>query len=281
MNIDVSLVHQLVAEQFPKWKNLPIRPVAQNGWDNMTFHLGEEKLIRMPSGEEYASQVEKEHKWLPKLAPFLPLSIPEPVAMGAAGSGYPWKWSIYLWLEGEIAESAQINDMCECAKNLAEFLTALQNIDPTGGPLPGPENFYRGGDLATYDAETRRAIKTLEGKIDAEKAIEIWERGLSSKWDDPPVWVHGDVNASNLLVNKGQLSGVIDFGQLCIGDPACDLMIAWTFFSGNSRDVFRASLPLDAETWARGRAWTLWKYLIALAGFTAWNAKDIDEVLLD
>lgn len=175
--------------------------------------------------------------------------------------------------------------MCECAKILAEFLTALQKIDPTGGPLPGTENFYRGGDLAIYDGETRRAIKALGEKIDTEKAIKIWEQGLSSMWQDPPVWVHGDVNASNLLVKNGQLSGVIDFGQLCIGDPACDLMIAWTFFSGKSREVFRTYLPLDGETWARGRAWTLWKYLITTAGFTAWNPKKsshvLDEVFLD
>jgi aminoglycoside phosphotransferase (APT) family kinase protein len=243
-----------VATQFPQWKDLSIRAVAVGGWDNMTFHLGEHMLVRMPSAVQYTFQVEKEHQWLPILAPLLPLEIPEPLALGEPAEGYPWKWSIYRWLEGKTAASGSIADLCDFAGSLAELLIALERIDATDGPLPGPHNFYRGGTLMTYDSETRQAIAALKGKIDTKTAIEVWEAGLATTWQNPPVWVHGDISAGNLLVQDGRLSAVIDFGQLGIGDPACDLAITWTLFKGESRDIFRTMLSLDADTWARGRA---------------------------
>lgn len=212
MDIDIALVHRLVANQFPMWKDLPIQPVANSGWDNRTFHLGERMLVRMPSAAEYAAQVEKEQKWLPKLAPFLPLPIPVPLAMGKPAEGYPWKWSIYCWLEGHPAASAPIADLCDFATSLAEFLIALQRLDLTEGPPPGPHSFYRGGELKIYDSETRKAIAILKGKIDADAAIEVWEAALTTYWQNSPVWVHGDISPGNLLVQEGRLCAVIDFG---------------------------------------------------------------------
>ncbi len=286
LTLDAALVRRLVASQFPKWKDLPVRPVALSGWDNRTFHLGEEMLVRMPSAAEYADQVEKEHQWLPRLAPFLPISIPVPLAMGRPGEGYPWKWSVYRWLEGDSGASAPNADLFELAASLAQFLTALERIDSTGGPLPGPHSFYRGGTLLTYDAEVRQAIAALKGKADG--ALKVWETALATAWEGRPVWVHGDISAGNLLLQKGRLSAVIDFGQLAVGDPACDLAIAWTLFKGESREVFRSMLPLDAGTWARGRAWALWKALIVAAGFTNPNNAEsaqswriIDEAIAD
>ncbi len=286
--IDDALVHRLIATQFPKWKDLLIRPVALSGWDNRTFHLGDEMLVRMPSREEYAAQVEKEQHWLPKLAPCLPLPIPIPLAIGEPMDGYPWKWSIYRWLEGESAASGYIADLSEFAASLAQFLIALQRIDSTGGPLPGLHSFYRGGELTTYDAEVRCALAALKGKIDVAAATEVWDMAIATTWNRAPVWVHGDISAGNLLVKNGSLSAVIDFGQLAIGDPACDLTIAWTFFKEKDREVFQEMLSLDAGTWARGLAWTLWKALVVAAGFTnpnnfesarAWRI--IEEVLAD
>lgn len=286
--IDDTLVRHLVATQFPQWKDLPIRPVALDGWDNRTFHLGERMLVRMPSAVDYVAQVEKEQQWLPKLAPFLPLPIPVPMAIGEPANGYPWKWSIYGWLEGESAAFAHITDLRDFAINLAQFLIALQCIDTTDGPLAGPHSFYRGGALTTYDVETRQAITTLKSKIDVDAATEVWEVALGTTWHRSPVWIHGDVSVGNLLVQEGRLSAVIDFGQLAVGDPACDLAIAWTLFRDESREVFRRMLPLDSGTWARGRAWTLWKALIVVAGLTDPNAIEavqsrriIDEVLAD
>jgi len=278
MKIDKELTSRLVTSQFPEWKDLPITPVALSGWDNRTFHLGDEMLIRMPSGPDYALQVEKEHHWLPKLVPYLPLPIPEPLAVGMPGEGYPWHWSIYRWLEGTPASTSHITDLNVFAKDLAKFLVALQKINTAHGPEPGLHNFYRGGPLSTYDADTRKAIDALKGKIDTDKALEIWEEALATSWDQKPVWLHGDMSPSNLLVQEGKLTSVIDFGQLGIGDPACDLAIAWSFFEGESQKVFREHLPLDRETWARGRGWCLWKFLVVAAGFTKWDGVETHRV---
>jgi aminoglycoside phosphotransferase (APT) family kinase protein len=234
-------------------------------------------LVRMPSAAEYAYQVEKEHQWLPKLAPFLPLAIPVPIAMGKPTDRYPWKWSIYHWIDGESAASAPPLNLCEFATSLAQFLVALQKIDSTDGPIPGLHSFYRGGPLDIYDDETRKAIAVLKGKIDSEAVTEVWETAIATHWRKAPVWVHGDISAGNLLMKGGKLSAVIDFGQLAIGDPACDLAIAWTLFEGESRKTFREILSLDDETWDRGRGWTLWKALIVAAGFTNPNNKESSE----
>ena len=284
--IDDTLVRRMVTTQFPHWADLPVRSVAAGGWDNRSFHLGDEMIVRLPSSADYAAQVEKEHRWLPKLAPLLPLPIPTPLAMGKPASGYPWRWSIYRWIDGDTATPERIRDLSGFAASLAQFLVALQRIDPTGGPAPGLHNFFRGGSLTTYDAETRQAIAVLSGKIDTAAATEVWEAALRTTCNRSPVWIHGDVSAGNLLVQEGRLSSVIDFGMLGVGDPACDLSIAWTLFDGESREAFRAMLPLDPDTWARGRAWALWKALIVAAGLAETNAVEasvswriIDRVL--
>jgi aminoglycoside phosphotransferase (APT) family kinase protein len=267
VEINIDLVHRLVATQLPHWAYLPVRPVEFGGWDNRTFHLGDCLTARLPSAEGYVPQVEKEHRWLPYLAPRLPLPIPRPLARGAPGEGYPWPWSIYRWLPGAHVTVERIADLPVFATMLAEFLIALQAIDPTGGPAAGAHNFYRGGPLTVYDGETRRAIDAMGGEIAGRAAMAVWEAALQATWQGPPVWVHGDVAAGNLLVEGGRLSAVIDFGCLGVGDPACDVTIAWTLLSGASREAFRAALPLDAATWARGRGWALWKALITLAEY--------------
>jgi aminoglycoside phosphotransferase (APT) family kinase protein len=244
--------------------------------------------VRLPSAQGYAAQVEKEHRWLPRLAPLLPLPIPVPLAMGVPGEGYPWHWSVYCWLDGEPATMERIADPRQFAAALAGFLTALQSIDPTGGPPPGPHCFYRGGPLTVYDAETRQSLAALDGRIDTDTASDVWEAALNATWHGPPVWVHGDVAAGNLLVKGGRLSAVIDFGCSSVGDPACDLTIAWTLLSGESREAFRAGVPADGAAWARGRGWALWKGLITLAEYMNTNPlkasearRVIGEVLAD
>jgi aminoglycoside phosphotransferase (APT) family kinase protein len=285
-DIDAALVSRLVQRQFPQWADLPIAAAEPNGWDNRTFRLGRELLVRLPSADRYAAQVRKEHRWLPVLAPQVPLPIPVPVAMGEPGGGYPWNWSVYHWLDGTPASAARIDDLSEFAVALACFMVCLEKIESTEGPPPGPHNFFRGGPLETYDAETRKAIAAVQEMINAELASDVWETALAATWHGGPVWVHGDVAAGNLLVRDGRLAAVIDFGCSGVGDPACDLAIAWTFLSGQSREAFRVALPLDAETWARGRGWALWKALITFAGnlqadqaAAAKARRVIDEVL--
>lgn len=269
LTINVDLVRRLIAEQFPQWRHLPIRAVEPGGWDNRTFRLGEHMLVRLPSSESYALQVEKEQTWLPKLAPHLPLPIPTPLGRGAPSNDFPLPWSVYDWLDGQPAGDGVAVDLPALASDLAAFLVALRGIDASDGPLPGPHNFQRGGPPAYYDAEVRSSLVTLHGRIDIGRAGAIWDKALASHWTSAPVWFHGDIAWGNLLMRDGRLSAIIDFGTSGVEDPACDLAIAWTMFDATSRATFRDALGLDDNTWARGRGWTLWKALIAAAGHDA------------
>jgi aminoglycoside phosphotransferase (APT) family kinase protein len=267
VDISAELVRHLIADQFPQWADLPVHPVDPDGWDNRTFRLGDDMTVRLPSADGYVPQVAKEQHWLPRLAPLLPLPIPAPLALGMPGAAFPRPWSVYRWLEGENPGAGSVADLPQFASALAGFLKTLQHLDASDGPLFGPHNFYRGGPLTVYDAETRQAAALLEGELDVAVVLDIWETALQTSWQRAPVWVHGDMAVGNLLVQDGRLNAVIDFGCLGVGDPACDLVIAWTLFSGESRAAFRAGLDLDTSTWARARGWALWKGLITVAEY--------------
>lgn len=263
--ITADVAARLVREQFPKWADLAIAPVSLNGWDNTTFRLGDELAVRLPNGDGYAAAVAKEHRWLPVLAPNLPLPIPQPVAMGRPGGGYPWPWSINRWLVGEPASLGEVADLTTLASDLAGFLTALHAIDAVDGPPAGPHSAHRGGLLGYFDdEEIPEAIRLVADRVDGDAVSDVWRAALSSTLERSPVWVHGDVVGSNLLVVDGALSAVIDFGCSAVGDPACDLVMAWTFFDRDSSEQFRNRLPLDEPTWARGRGWALWKALVTI-----------------
>jgi aminoglycoside phosphotransferase (APT) family kinase protein len=265
VEVTPQLVHTLIEQQFPQWASLQIVPVEPGGWDNRTFRLGEEMAARLPSAECYAEQIEKEQRWQPWLASQLPLAVPVPLARGAPGAGYPWHWSIQTWIEGETVSATHNVDLSTLAADLARFLAALQRLNATNGPEPGAHNFQRGGALSVYDEQARRAIETLADEIDAAHAADVWSTALATSWNRAPVWIHGDVAASNLLLKDGRLHAVIDFGCCAVGDPACDLVAAWTIFDANSLEIFRQGLQLDASTWQRARGWALWKALITLA----------------
>jgi aminoglycoside phosphotransferase (APT) family kinase protein len=286
--IDESLVRRLLRSQFPQWVDLPVQRIENGGWCNITFRLGDDKIVRLPRHEHYAPQVEKECAWLPKLVPNLPLEIPTPLALGRPSDSFPWPWAVYRWIEGETATPEHIDDPLKFARDLAQFLHALQSVDTAGAPLAGPHSFHRGGSLAVYGDEVERAITILANHIDTSLVADVWQRAIQTKWARNPVWIHGDVSVGNLLVRNGQLTAVIDFGNMAIGDPACDLVMAWTVFEGTSRNAFRGALNTDDDTWHRGRAWALWKALILAAKLNESNAyeardpwKVIDTVLRD
>ena len=274
---DVLLVHRLLRAQFPHWADLPIKSVRSAGTDNAIYQLGDDMAVRVPRTPGAVRQVDKEQYWLSRLAPFLPLAIPVPLAKGAPSEDYPWHWSVSPWLEGENATLDRIADPSQAAIDLAHFITALQEIDATDGPLAGLHNFFRGVPLVQLDAKTREAIAALNGKIDTDAATMAWEAALqTSVWDKQPVWIHGDLQSGNLLAVAGQLNAVIDFGGLGVGDPACDLLVAWSLFSAEMRDTFRTTLSADDATWARGRGWALYFGLVALPYY-----KDTNPVLAD
>ena len=281
--IDAALVRRLIAQQFPQWADLPVTPVKLDGWDNRTYRLGTELTARLPTHESYTAAVHKEHQWLPVLAPALPVAIPEAVAKGSPGEGYPYHWAIRRWIDGETASLATVADLDELARSIAGFILALQGIDATDGPPAGKHSFYRGTPTEYYHDETVEALAVLKGRIDTDLAREVWDAALATSWDGPPVWFHGDIASGNLLVQNGRLSAVIDFGTSAVGDPACDLVIAYTFFTGDSRETFRDAVQQDPGTWSRARAWALWKALITLAADrdTEINHQVIDEILAD
>jgi aminoglycoside phosphotransferase (APT) family kinase protein len=263
--IDAALAARLVAAQFPQWAELPVVPVDQPGWDNRTFRLGDAMSVRLPSAESYVPSVEKEHTWLPRLAPQLPLPIPVPLALGTPSSEYPWPWSVRCWIDGRPSSRERIHDLVAFAHHLTEFLVALQGADPSGGPPAGAHCFHRGGSLRVYDSETHAAIAELGPRIDGAAATDTWQAALEATWTGPPVWFHGDIASGNLLLDdRGDLSAVIDFGTSGVGDPACDLVVAWTLFDGESRAEFKRLMPADDAMWARARGWALWKALITI-----------------
>jgi aminoglycoside phosphotransferase (APT) family kinase protein len=269
-------VRRLVEDQFPQWADLTVEPVGNGGWDNWTFHLGSDMVVRLPSAAEYAQAVDKEHRWLPVLAPRLPLPIPVPLAKGAPSAEYPYPWSVYEWLEGRTATAESIADPLVFATDLAAFLAALQSVGTTDGPRPGIHNWFRGGTLRTYDNDTRRALHELGGHIDVDAAGRAWADALSAPWDGVERWFHGDVAEGNLLLDgSGQLAAVIDFGTCGVGDPACDLAIAWTLLTVDGRQAFRNRLAVDTSTWTRGRGWALWKTL-ATCSSTFEDPEDAD-----
>ena len=266
--IDVALVRRLIATQFPRWAHLDPTPVPSAGTDNALYRLGDEMVVRLPRIERVTAQIEKEQRWLPRLASALPLTIPEPIATGAPGEGFPWVWSVYRWLPGDNAMTSLTADKREAARVLAEFLRALRQIDPTGGPEPGSHNSGRGVPLATRDGAVRQALEALRTDLDARTlaaAAAEWQAAIDAPtWDRPGVWIHGDLHGGNMLVDGGRLSAIIDWGCLGVGDPACDVMVAWTYLDAPAREVFRAALDVDDATWARSRGWALSMALIAL-----------------
>lgn len=265
LGVEVDTVRRLIAEQFPQWSELAITPVATPGWDNRTFHLGDTMIARLPSAAEYALAVEKEHRWLPTLAERLPVRLSTPLGLGEPGAGYAFAWSIYDWLPGQPAQRETLTDHVGVANDLADFLLALREIDATDGPQPGIHNWFRGGTLRTYDASARGALAELTDHLDADLATRAWDDALASRWDGVDTWFHGDLAPGNLLLDQGRLAAVIDFGTCGVGDPSCDLAIAWTLLTPEGRETLRDRLAIDDAEWSRGRGWALWKALVQLA----------------
>lgn len=257
---DADLVRRLLAAQFPHWADEPIEPVASAGTDHALYRLGDDMAVRLPRVAWAVGQVEAESSLLPALASRLPLAIPAPVAIGEPAGEYPWHWGVYRWLPGEPATLDRLADERQAAVALAGFIAALQRIDASRDPLSGPSRFGRGAPLATRDDSTRRSIASLRdiGLLDAGAATAAWEDALTAPaWDRPPVWLHGDLHAGNLLANNGRLSAVIDWGCAGVGDPACDIMTAWLYLTPGARPAFRATLDPDDATWRRARGWAL------------------------
>ncbi|MGN9814960.1 aminoglycoside phosphotransferase family protein [Streptomyces sp. SD11] len=272
--IDAALVRRLVDTQFPQWVDLPLELLDPAGSDHVIYRLGEELSVRLPRHSGAIGQARKEAEWLPRLAPRLPLAVPVPVAVGEPGLGYPWPWAVSRWLDGEVATVDALADSSEAAVELAAFLLALQRFEPEDMCAPAVREDLTVGPPAARDRETRAAIAEVDGAFDGAAMTGLWDAALSAPgWDRPPVWFHGDFHTGNLLTVDGRLNAVIDFGGLGIGDPACDLMVAFTLMSAGPRAAFRAALGVDDATWLRGRGWALATGLNAYTHYAAVNPR--------
>ena len=267
VEVSTDAVRRLIAPQFPARAGVAVVPVPATGTDNAMFRLGPRLAVRLPRVERAVASLEKELAWLPRLAPHLALPVPVPVARGEPGEGYPWPWSVCRWIAGGHVVRGAIPDEGAFARQLAGFVRGLWALDPSGGPTPGRHNFGRGGSLSRRDAATRAGIADLRG-FDAGALGAMWDEAVqAADWHEPPVWIHGDLQGTNLLARGGRLAGVIDFGGLGLGDPACDLIVAWSLFGAAGRAAFRSALPLDDAAWVRGRGWALSTSVIALNSY--------------
>ena len=256
VDIDAPLVRRLLAAQHPRWADLPLEPVRSTGTVNAIYRLGPDLAVRLPLVERWAGGLTNELEWLPRLAPFLPLAVPEPVAAGEPGEGFPFRWAVYRWVDGETWAVDRVADPCRAAEELAAFAHALQEIDAAGEPRPRPAS--HGGPLRDRDEGVRAALAAAEGAVDTVAVRTAWEAALEVPvWDRPPVWVHSDLLAGNVLVRSGRLQAVIDWGGAGVGDPAANALAAWSLFTAESRAVYWAALGVDDATWERGRGWAL------------------------
>ncbi|MFD0057498.1 aminoglycoside phosphotransferase family protein [Streptomyces sp. NPDC127168] len=272
--IGEALVRRLVGSQFSQWAGMELKLLDPAGSDHVIYRLGEELSVRLPRHSGAIGQARKELQWLPRLAPHLPLAVPVPVGVGEPDFGYPWPWAVSRWLDGEVATVDALGDSPGAAVDLARFLVALQGVAPEGFPDGNAGDALAGRPLSDRDRATRVAIAEVDGMFDATAMTELWNAALSAPgWDRSPVWFHGDFHTGNLLARDGRLSAVIDFGGLGVGDPACDLMIAFTLMSADSRAAFRDALGVDDATWLRGRGWALATGLNAYTYYAAVNPR--------
>ena len=283
VDIDAELVGRLVAAQFPQLTGLPIREVQSAGTVNAIYRLGDHLCARLPRVRSWAPDLDKEWHWLPKLAPRLPLRIPEPVGKGHAGSSYPFSWAIYRWIDGQPYADELVEDEHHAAADLAQFVLQLRRIAPDGAPRGGRK------PLRELDAVTRAAISSARGAIDSDAATAAWERALQAPaWSGTPVWIHTDLLRPNLLVRDGRLRAVLDFGGAGVGDPAADVIAAWSVFNQIGRGVFRRALQVDDGTWDRARGFALHQAALIIPyyaetnpGFVAPATRTVNEILTD
>jgi len=283
IDIDIPLVKRLLAEQFPQLAKRTITVVRSTGTVNAIYRLDDDLYLRLPRVPAWAQSIEREWTWLPKLAPHISLSIPQPLAQGKPTNWYPYPWAVYRWLEGLPYQDDLISDERQVALDLANFILELRSVAmleaPRGGRRP----------LVELDAVTRAAIASSRTAIDTAAVSAAWARSLAAPpWDGKPVWLHGDLLKSNLLVQGGRLFAVLDFGGVGIGDPAADVVPAWSVFSSAGREAFRQALGVDDDTWGRARGYALHQAVMVIPYYPTTNPdfvtmakRTVEEVLAE
>lgn len=280
-----DLARRLLDDQFPEWSTMPLRAVTSTGTSNAMYRLGADMAVRLPLRPGSEASLRKEMRWLPVLAPQLPLATPVPIAIGGPTTDYPSEWAIVPWLTGVDGTESDAADTEGVARGLARFMAALHGVsvaDDAPRSHEGPSS--RGGPLAPRDWIVRRSADAARHLTDADAVLDVWGDALAAAvWDKAGVWIHGDIAAGNLLFTEGQLSAAIDWSPMTVGDPAADLVVAWEMFGRRARDAFRSELDdrapydIDDAMWRRGRGWAISTAILALPYYEGTNAFMVDQ----
>lgn len=277
----IENIHNLVKNQFPEWRDLEIKPILPLGTDNLMYRLGNDKIIRIPITKESILDIEKEINCLPKFSN-LPITTPQIIAIGQEAKEQNSRWIICNWIKGDNFNKNNIQDQKQAAIDLANFINELQKIDITNAP-----ESRRGKPLQNFDKKVRESIKSLDDCYDIKLLNNIWEKALDAEiWTKSPVWIHSDLHEGNVITHNGKISAIIDFGLAGIGDPACDIVPAWTLLQKEAQTTFRNHINADEETWKRGHGWALSFGVIAYSYYRKTkhpiaeiSRKVIDEVI--
>lgn len=261
---DEAAVRQLLRQQAPQWADFPVRRLASSGTDNTIFRLGDRLVLRLPQRAATTACLSKELDWLPHLAG-LPLEVPVLRFRGRVPLAEPCDFGVFSWVEGQIATPENIADPQAAALVLAGFLSALHKKSTDNAPRAGALNNRRGIPLVELSPVTLPAIDILADEIDADRAHAVWRDACDLTYRRPPVWLHGDLKADNLIARDGALCGVIDWGLSAVGDPAADYAVAWSWIDPAARAAFRESLGLEDDDWLRAEGWALYGAVIALS----------------
>ena len=260
--VDEAFVARLIEEQVPQWSDLSLRRIPSSGTDNAIFRLGDHLSVRVPRRPAAIALLSKELEWLPQLNG-LPLATPFLRYRGHTEHGFDF--GIFDWMEGENAVPEHIADWQSAARDLADFLKALHLISRSGAPQAGAVNNRRGIAIGGLTDVTIPAIHAVSDEIDVAQATALWQSACETEFHKPPVWLHGDLKADNLIAKEGQLVGVIDWGLSAVGDPAADYAAAWSWIAPEARSAFLDRLDLDHSDRTRAKGWALYGAVIALS----------------
>lgn len=272
VDLSEGAVARLIADQFPQWRDLPVRAVRSPGTVNALFRLGDEVVLRFPlrpsPARERREELAGEQDDARRFAALSPVPVPEPLGLGEPGGGYTGHWAAYRWIPGETVNDHNVRDRGAFARDLAAFVRAVRSTDTAGRTWDGRT---RGGPLQAMDAEVREALALSTDLVDTVRLAALWDGCLDAPDGAADTWIHADLMPGNLLVRDGALAAVIDLETACVGDPAVDLMPAWNLMRSDDRVCFRDALQIDDATWARGRGWAFIQAIVALPYYVGTN----------